>query len=988
LLNSLGNQATYIDLNAIQNSSLPYISIHSINNNPLKFLIDSGSNKSFINPELIPNALIERISPVEIKTALKKYTIDTQVTLNGLPELFTEKKLSFLLFKFHDFFDGLIGYEMMTDLGIKLDCLNSIIEIGKNTIPFSLKPNLQPMRFDVFPNCKMLVKLPVDYENGSILIRKTKIKDDLILSEGIYEAKDWFALVEVNNFSDDSHSFCVKQPLKTFPLNNDFIAEIHNFSIEYDEIEKPEKDIRELIRVNHLNKEEKESISKLCKNFEDIFYKENQNLSFTNQIKHSIKTKDDIPIYTKSYRLPEVHKEEVQKQITKLLDQGIIRPSFSPWSSPIWIVPKKLDASGEKKWRLVVDYRRLNAKTIEDRYPIPNIADILDSLGRCVYFSKLDLASGFHQIEIQAEDIPKTAFSVNHGHYEFLRMPFGLRNAPSTFQRVMDNVLQGLQGKICLVYMDDIIVYSASLQEHINNLRIVFRRLREANLKVQLDKSEFLHKEIEFLGHKVTSEGVKPNPDKIKAIKNFPIPKTPRQIKSFLGLLGYYRKFIKNFADLTKPMTNCLRKGEKIVLNSEYIECFEMCKKILCNDPILQYPDFSKPFNLTTDASNVALGAVLSQGKIGSDKPVCFASRTLSKSEQNYSTTEKELLAIVWATKHFRPYLYGRKFNIVTDHKSLQWLFSHKEPGSKLIRWRLRLEEFDYEIKYKNGKQNTNADALSRVEINNNESNESMVNNVDDIESIDTIHSEEENIGDGIFISEKPINEFKNQLIFERHESISNSKTFIKILFKTKKRLTIKIPNKNYTKLLTDILKEFCNKKELYAILTDDETFKNIQALYSEFFCNGRFKLIRCMTLVKDITELDLQEKIIREYHKKSNHRGISETLEHIKREYYFPLMKNIITKIINSCDICMKLKYERRVQPLKYEITETPKKPLEILHTDIYSVNKAKFLTIIDKFSKFACAYLLVPCNSINIVKSFRHFFFTPRNTKRNRNR
>lgn len=545
--------------------------------------------------------------------------------------------------------------------------------------------------------------------------------------------------------------------------------------------------------------EEKRSIIKLCRRFDDIFLKEGQNLSFTNQIKHPIKTRDDIPIYTKSYRYPEVHKQEVQMQISKMINDEIIRPSFSPWSSPISIVPKKLDSSGKQKWRLVVDYRKLNQKTIDDRYPLPNITDILDKLGKSLYFSILDLASGFHQIEVKPEDIPKTAFTVENGHYEFVRMPFGLKNAPSTFQRVMDNVLRELIGKVCLVFMDDIIIFSTSLQEHTENLAAVFQKLRDANLKIQLDKSEFLRKEIAFLGHIVTPQGVKPNPDMIAAIKNFPIPKTQKQIKSFLELLGYYRKFIKDFAKLTKPFTECLRKDNKIRFDSRYIDCFEKCKNILCNEPILQYPDFSKEFVLTTDASNVAIGAILSQGSIGSDRPICYASRTLNKSEQNYSTIEKELLAIVWATKYFRPYLFGRKFKIITDHKPLTWLFSLKEPNSKLIRWRLNLEEFDYTIIYKKGKENANADALSRVEIN---ISESLQNNVDDIETI-TAHSAEENLEDGIPISERPINEFSHQLIIKKSEFSSRPQKFLKIIFKTKRRFILKITQSLLPKLWT-----------------------------------------------------------------------------------------------------------------------------------------------------------------------------------------
>lgn len=929
---------------------------------------------SFLNPDLVHSDLVEVIQPVKVKTIFNTYVIDKQVKLSGFKEFKTNEKLQFLLFKFHNYFDGLIGLEMMKQLEMKLDFQKSILETKNACIPLIYKPNFMSKPYVVPGRSKIIAQLPVDIKSGSIHITPTKVQDHLLIPEGIYEANEWYSYIEVINFSEIPQKFVIEQPIRARPLNHEQYFEVHNFSINNDNNEVcNDTNITDLIRTDHLNVEERKVLLKLCNQFEDIFFKEGQNLTFTNQIKHEIKTKDNIPIYTKSYRYPQIHKEEVQRQIMQMMDQGIIRPSFSPWSSPIWIVPKKQDASGRQKWRLVVDYRKLNEKTIDDRYPLPNITEILDKLGKCLYFSTLDLASGFHQIEVRPEDIPKTAFTVEGGHYEYVRMPFGLKNAPSTFQRVMDNVLRDSIGKICMCYMDDIIIFSTSLQEHLENLATVFKKLRQANLKVQLDKSEFLHKEIAFLGHVVTPEGVKPNPDKIKAVKKFPLPKTQKQIKSFLGLLGYYRKFIKDFAKLTKPMTECLRKDKEIKLNSEYIECFETCKNVLCNDPILQYPDFSKPFNVTTDASNVAIGAVLSQGPIGSDKPICYASRTLTKSEQNYSTIEKELLSIVWATKYFRPYLFGRKFKIITDHKPLTWLFSLKEPNSKLVRWRLRLEEFDYEIVYKKGKQNTNADALSRIEININESSQA---HSDEESSISTIHSAQENLNDAIPISERPINEFSRQLILEKTIRPGRPQASFEIIFKTKRRNTIKRSDLDNEQTIIDIIKNYVGPKRLTGVFTDDNTFKIIQSVYSKFFNGSGIKLIRCMAMLQDITEIDTQEKIIREYHEKSNHRGITETFEHLRRNYYSPDLKNNITRVINNCNICSVNKYERTKQPIKYEITETPGKPLEILHIDVYSVHKENFLTILDKFSKFASAYLLTNRNSINIIKALKHFF------------
>ena len=255
-------------------------------------------------------------------------------------------------------------------------------------------------------------------------------------------------------------------------------------------------------------------------------------------------------------------------------------------------------------------------------------------------------------------------------------MPFGLKNAPSTFQRVMDNVLREFLHKSCFVYMDDIVIFSKSLNEHLQYLQAKFKKLRQYNFKVQIEKSKFLRKDVEFLSHVITPQGIKPNPSKIDAIEKYPIPTTTKEIKSFLGLIGYYRRFISNFAKLVSPMTRCLRKNAKInIADPEYLSAFYSCKELLSNAPILAYPDFSKLFVLTTDASNVAIGSVLSQ----SNRPIGYFSRTLNSAEQNYSTIEKELLAILESTKHFRPYLYGRKFKIETDHNTLVWLHKIKE---------------------------------------------------------------------------------------------------------------------------------------------------------------------------------------------------------------------------------------------------------------------------------------------------------------------
>ncbi len=381
-----------------------------------------------------------------------------------------------------------------------------------------------------------------------------------------------------------------------------------------------------------------------CGNLMTFFLPGDQ-ITTTTKYYHEINTTSDQSIHVKNYRFPEIHKGEVENQIKEMIEQQIIQASYSPWNAPIWVVPKKLDASGKQKWRVVIDYRKLNEVTIADKYPIPNIDEILDHLGNSRIFTTLDLASGFHQIPVKIEHRLKTAFSTHQGHFEFLKMPFGLKNAPSTFQRIMNQSLSGLIGTECLVYLDDIIIYSYNFATHLTKLDKVFQRLREHKFLVQLDKSEFCKTEINYLGYVISDIGIQPNPEKIKCIKNFPVPTNVRQIQQFLGLTGYYRRFIKNYSNITKPLTQLLKKDVPFVWNTECETGFQNLITLLTENLLLKYPDFSKPFFLNTDASNFALGAVLTQKDELSETllPIFYASRTLNKAEINYSTIEKEL---------------------------------------------------------------------------------------------------------------------------------------------------------------------------------------------------------------------------------------------------------------------------------------------------------------------------------------------------------
>lgn len=977
-----------------------------------------------------------------------------------------KENLEFILYNFHDYFDGILGIRDLRKLKLNIDLNNRCLVNETCVIPLFYREDFNLQKIEIPPNSIILKQINTDLEDNTDLLMPHINNKIIEILPCILKVKDSTVPLEIRNLTNDSvimHFYpnTIRQKAEIFQaesfeiFNIEQILDFHqnenfqNFSelnfitsSDFDLSNNNDKpDDFSLIRSKHLNQEEKYELKKLILQYPEILHRPNDKLTFTSNIKHDIKTTDEIPIYTKSYRYPYIHKEEVQRQITKMLEDGIIRPSCSPWSAPVWIVPKKIDASGKQKWRIVTDYRKLNLKTIDDRYPLPNISDILDKLGRSQYFTTLDLASGFHQIEVHPDSIPKTAFSVENGHYEYVRMPFGLKNAPATFQRVMDNVLKDLLNKICLVYMDDIIIFSTSLQEHICNLKQVFKKLKDHNLKIQLDKCEFLCKSVEFLGHVITTDGIKPNPKKIEVIKTFPIPRNPKEIKSFLGLIGYYRKFIKNFAQLTKPMTNCLKKDKEVVHNQEFINCFETCKKILTNDPILQHPDFSKPFVLTTDASNYAVGAILSQGPIGKDLPIAYASRTLNPAEINYSTIEKELLAIVWATKYFRPYLFGTKFKIVSDHKPLQWLFSIKEPNSKLVRWRLKLEEFDYEIIYKQGKNNTNADALSRIQIHaieneKEEDNMSLFPNYDsddlphlsntDLDEIllylnndtepkikilsdititpemnksstsqeiktslkkqhlkknenddlETIHSSLEDPIIGAPYIKKPLNIFKNQIIFRYANNnqikIQKEKIFDKL------RTFIFLPNDPDEEIICKIIKEHFIPKLTYCMFFQNKNLEPIVLrIFQKYFKNGSFILYISDTFLEDVTEKDTQQEKIKLYHEtKTSHRGITENIASIKKVFYWPNLEIDVKTYINLCEICQHSKYERHPHKIVFKPTPIGYEPFDHIYIDTFKTHNTYFLTIVDSFSKMGQAYPLNTQTSTEILDKLIIYF------------
>jgi len=687
---------------------------------------------------------------------------------------------------------------------------------------------------------------------------------------------------------------------------------------------------------------------KMLSDRKKTFADPNEALSYNTSVVATIRTIDETPIYAKLYPYPMGAADFVNGEIQDLLKNGIIQKSKSPYNNPIWVVDKKgTDETGRRKMRLVLDFRKLNEKTIPDRYPMPNISMILGNLGKAKYFTTLDLKSGYHQITLAECDREKTSFSVNGGKYEFRRMPFGLKNAASIFQRTIDDILREQIGKFCYVYVDDVIVFSEDENSHIRHVDWVLKSLHDANMRVSTEKSRFFKKSVSFLGFIVTNNGATTDPEKIKAIQEFPEPKNIFEVRSFLGLASYYRCFIKDFASIARPITDIL-KGElgsvsrhrsrniQVQFNEPQRQAFQKLRNILASeDVILRYPDYQKAFDLTTDASAYGIGAVLSQ----EGRPITMISRTLKDREVNYATNERELLAIVWALAKLRHYLYAVKdINIFTDHQPLTFAVSESNPNAKIKRWKARIDESGAKIFYKPGKDNLVADALSRQQLN-------VVEEEEAFSSAATIHSEL-SLTYTIETTDKPLNCFQNQITLEEAR-FPLKRSFV--LFGNKRRHVI---NFSCKESLLDELADIIVPKGVNAIHCDLPTLAMIQDELVRQFPATKFW--HCKNRVTDIFAVPERREILTVEHNRA-HRSAQENVKQILSEYYFPKMAKLATEIVANCKTCAKAKYDRH--PKKHELGETPipSHVGELLHIDIFSTDKKYFLTCIDKFSKFA---------------------------------
>ena len=652
---------------------------------------------------------------------------------------------------------------------------------------------------------------------------------------------------------------------------------------------------------------------------------------------------------------------------------GAIRRSNSPWASPIVLVKKK-----DGSLRFCIDLRKLNARTIKDAYSLPRIEESLDCLNGASIFTSLDLKSGYWQVELDDESIPLTAFTVGPlGFYECVRMPFGLTNAPATFQRLMESCLGEMHLNWCIIYLDDVII-SRTPEEHVQRLRSVLQKLRAAGLKLKPSKCEFFKDRISYLGHIVSKDGVETDPKKIQVIVDWPVPKTVYDVRSFLGFSNYYRKFMYRYSQIAKPLNNLIsgenakKKKAPVDWKDCHQEAFDKLKELCSKTPILAYADYTKPFRVYTDASEIGLGAVISQKQEDRELVIAYASRSLNKAERRYDAHKLEFLALKWVvTERFHEYLYGGEFEVFTDNNPLTYILTSAKLDATGQRWVAALSIYNFQIYYRSGKTNANADALSRIpwdasEIQNCKKMDKVTVQATMTKAEDPCAPQGEQSVISLaaqffapdYAPKMSIREWRK----EQEEDFAISKIMQlmhnDLLFKYKGTRNEDSEVQNYLK----IRKSLCIVETL---LHRKVQLKNHLVEVNQF-----------------VLPTPYRKRMVLACHDEMGHLGMDRTLLLLQDRVYWPGMSKDVREHIRTCDRCERFKD----RPDKEEIEQTEAQyPLEMVHVDFLMIGGKKdprkdinVLVVTDHFTRYAQAYVTTSQTAVTVARVLFTQFFT----------
>jgi transposase InsO family protein len=633
-------------------------------------------------------------------------------------------------------------------------------------------------------------------------------------------------------------------------------------------------------------------------------------IGLTNKIEMKIDLKDETPVYYRPYRMAITEKQQVKKIVEELKDADIIEDSNSPFASPVLLVKKK---TGDL--RMCIDYRALNKQTVKDHYPIPLIDDQLDRMCKMKYFTSLDLSSGYYQVPMNKDSREKTAFITADGHYQFKRMPFGLCNAPSVFQRLINLVLGNLRYDVAMAYIDDIIIPSECVEDGVEKLRLVLEALKNAGLTLNLNKCNFFMNKVEYLGFEISELGISPGSRKLHSIEKFPIPKDTRAVRSFVGLASFFRRFVRGFSKIISPLTELLRKDVKFKWENAQQIAFEEIKLRLGSKPVLAVYNPNARTEVHTDACAIGLGGVLLQEQSdGKLHPVSYFSRKTTKDESKYHSFELEALAIVCALERFRVYLLGIKFVIRTDCNSLKLLANKRDLSARIGRWFVRLSEFNYTIEYHKGVSNVVADGLSR-------------NPVGEAEEVSLV---------GLPVMGITINTDWIAAMQRNDDEV--------LAVRRKLEDSDEEMSKKFT----------LHKGRVYKVT------KGVWRLY---------------------VPVDLRSELVIETHKSLMHLGIDKTLGQLKKSYYFPKMREVVTKHVNRCINCLYYKLPSGKIPGFLHPLDKGSAPFQCVHIDhsgpyVTTKNKNKYVVgLVDGYSKFIVLKAVRDTGSVGAMKFLKEF-------------